>query len=86
MFYDILACTFMVDMKPPSCSKLFKISVCLAMQASRDLVQARTAVFRYLSKASCVCLLHEDMQPAAQPLNQVLQAISDCLAIILPVL
>lgn len=62
------------------------LSLVMGMQGSKDLVEARAAVFGYLARALRACLLGADMQHSAALLSPVLQAISDCLAAMLPAL
>jgi hypothetical protein len=62
------------------------LSLVMGMQGSKDLVEARAAVFGYLARALRACLLGADMQRSAALLSPVLQAISDCLAAMLPAL
>lgn len=56
------------------------------MQGSRDLVEARAAMSRYLARARRACLLDADSQSALELLTPVLQAISDGIGAILPAL
>ncbi|BDA47345.1 probable gamma-tubulin complex component 6 at C-terminar half [Coccomyxa sp. Obi] len=71
------------------CAQLHSASLPALLQdikGSRDLIEARAAMSRYLARALRACLVDADSQSALELLAPVLQAISDGLGAILPAL